>query len=135
MSIIQLFKITSGAVVVDHQNKILLKKDPIRGWELPGGCVEKNETFKEAVIREVKEETGIDIEIIKFCGVSQEVKNHVCNMWWIGMPISGTCQTSNESLEVGFFDLETALTLIENENFKRELLSCLNNNRDPIYIE
>ncbi|MEG0386263.1 MAG: NUDIX hydrolase [Solibacillus sp.] len=76
----QQFSITSGAVVVNSENQILLKKDPKRGWELPGGLVESNETFKETVIREVKEETGIEIEFVKFCGVSQEVEKGICNM-------------------------------------------------------
>lgn len=91
-------------------------------------------TFKETAIREVKEETGIDIEILKFCGVSQELKNSVCNMWWLGTSIGGELQTSCESLEVGFFDVEEALVLIENQNFKKELLHCLNNEAEPFYI-
>ncbi|GIN85786.1 ADP-ribose pyrophosphatase [Heyndrickxia sporothermodurans] len=126
------FTVTSGAVVKNEQGKILLKKDPIRGWELPGGLVEKGETFKDAVIREVKEETGIDIEVIKFCGVSQEVERFVCNMWWLGKPIGGELQVSNESLDVGYFDIEEALTLIKNEDFKKELLLCLNEPK-PFY--
>lgn len=105
------FTITSGAVVIDNQKKILLKKDPNRGWELPGGIVENGETIKEAVIREVKEETGIDIEIVSFCGFSQEITKNVCNMWWLGMPVSGEFQTSSESLEIGFYNIEKALIL------------------------
>jgi 8-oxo-dGTP diphosphatase len=38
------FTITSGAVVLDKLNRILLKLHPIRGWELPGRIVEVNET-------------------------------------------------------------------------------------------
>ncbi|MGE7943471.1 NUDIX hydrolase [Lysinibacillus xylanilyticus] len=126
--------LTSGAVILSKQNKILLKKDPIRGWELPGGCVETNETIKETVIREVKEETGIEVEVIKFCGVSHEIKNSICNMWWLGTPIGGELQTSCESLEVGFFDVQEALTLIENQAFKQELLLCLYKSGEPFYI-
>ncbi|WP_285399167.1 NUDIX hydrolase [Lysinibacillus sp. fls2-241-R2A-57] len=128
------FTLTSGAVVLNKQNKILLKKDPIRGWELPGGCVEINETIKETVIREVKEETGIEVEIIKFCGVSHEIKNSICNMWWLATPIGGELQISFESLEVGFFDIEDALVVIENEDFKHELLHCLNCGVEPFCI-
>lgn len=129
------FLLTSGAVVVNSQNQILLKKDPKRGWEIPGGLVEANETLKETVIREVKEETGINIELVKFCGISQEVEKGICNMWWIGTPISGEIQTGSESLEVGFFDLDDALHLIINEDFKQELLCCLNEeNVGPFFI-
>nr|MBC9722540.1 NUDIX hydrolase [Lactobacillus sp.] len=82
------FIVTSGAVVLDEQKRVLLKKDPNRGWELPGGIVEENENIKKAVVREVKEETGINIDIVKFCGVSQELKRNICNMWWLGIPIN-----------------------------------------------
>ncbi|WP_017471401.1 NUDIX hydrolase [Amphibacillus jilinensis] len=128
------YTITSGAVVVNQQNKILLKLDPKRGWELPGGHVERDETFKEAVLREVKEETGIDIKLIKFCGVSQEVAKGICNMWWLAVPISGKPQTSSESLEVAFFDVEEALQLISYDEFKQELLTCLNQDEHPFLI-
>ncbi len=55
-------------------------------------------------------------------------------MWWLGTSIGGELQTSCESLEVGFFDVEEALVLIENEDFKNELLHCLNNEAEPFYI-
>ncbi|USK32118.1 hypothetical protein LIT25_16010 [Bacillus sp. F19] len=45
------FTITSGAVVIDNQNRILLKKEPRRGWELPDGIVETKEAIKDAVIQ------------------------------------------------------------------------------------
>ena len=128
------FIITSGAVVFDEHKKILLKKDPYRGWELPGGFVEDNENIKKAVVREVKEETGINIDIIKFCGVSQEVKRNICNMWWLGTFVSGSLKTSSESLEVGFFSIEEALKLIRNDDFKEELLKCLDIDNQPFFI-
>ncbi|MEK4628825.1 NUDIX hydrolase [Solibacillus sp. FSL R7-0682] len=128
------FTVTSGAVVIDNQNRILLKKDPNRGWELPGGIVEENENIKNAVIREVEEETGIYIDIIEFCGVSQELKRNICNMWWLGTPIKGSLKTSKESLEVGFFSIEVALKLIKNDYFKEELLICLDKNNYPFFI-
>lgn len=129
-----LFKITSGAVVVNNDNEILLKRDPRRGWELPGGVVEAGETFKDAVMREVKEETGIDIEVLKFCGTSHEISTGICHMWWLGKPIRGELQTSSESLEVGFFNRETAIQLIEQDAFKKELLICLEEEKHPFYL-
>lgn len=128
------FTITSGAVVLDEHKRILLKKDPYRGWELPGGTVEEDENIKDAVVREVKEETGIDIDIIQFCGVSQELKRNICNMWWLGAPINGSLKTSSESLEVGFFKKEDALKRIKNDDFKKELLLCLNKDKHPFFI-
>lgn len=128
------FIITSGAIVINKQNMILLKLHPVRGWELPGGIVEENETVQNAVIREVKEETGIDIDIIGFCGVSQEISNNICNMWWQGTPVTEKLQTSIESLEVGFFPIEEALKIINNKNYQEELLICLEKEKHPFFI-
>lgn len=50
------------------QNRI--KKD-WQGYTLPGGHVERGESITEAVIREMKEETGLDIYEPKLCGVKQ----------------------------------------------------------------
>jgi 8-oxo-dGTP diphosphatase len=42
------------------------------GYALPGGFVEVGETVEEAVLREVKEETGLDAQIVKLLGVYSE---------------------------------------------------------------
>jgi len=62
---------TSGAkCVVEHNGKILLIRNNYgkKKWNLPGGGIRKNEDPKNAIKREVKEETGLDIYDIKFLG-------------------------------------------------------------------
>ena len=60
---------TAAAVIVFPTNKILLiKRGTIvfRGfWALPGGKVDAGETVKEAVVREVREETGLKVKIVR----------------------------------------------------------------------
>lgn len=53
-----------GCVIID-KNKVLLIKHKKGHWGFPKGHIEKGETLKETAIREVKEETNIDVEIIK----------------------------------------------------------------------
>ena len=57
--------LAASAVVRDDQGRVLLVKrghEPAMGlWSLPGGSVEQGETLSQAAIREVKEETGLDI--------------------------------------------------------------------------
>jgi 8-oxo-dGTP diphosphatase len=54
-----------GALVV-HEGRVLLirrGKEPLRGrWVVPGGTVELGETLEQAVVREVLEETGVEVE-------------------------------------------------------------------------
>lgn len=67
---------TSVAIVEFADRRILLIKRrtvPFKGyWALPGGRVEAGESVEEAVVREVKEETGLDIEIIRKIGEYRE---------------------------------------------------------------
>ena len=64
----------TGILIED--NKILLIKQIVsddRDWSLPGGKLERGETLEQGIVREMKEETGLDVEIIKMlyiCDVS-----------------------------------------------------------------
>ncbi|AXI09955.1 NUDIX domain-containing protein [Oceanobacillus sp. 143] len=68
--------VSAATIVLNEKKEILLIEGPLRGWEMPGGQVEEGESLKDAAIRETKEESGIDVEIIKFCGIFQNV--HRC---------------------------------------------------------
>ncbi len=69
-------RITS-AVLVEHEGKFLLakrnKKNCYGSWVIPGGGVNFGETTKEAALREIKEETNIDVDIYKFIGYKEVI--------------------------------------------------------------
>ncbi|MBS3766878.1 MAG: NUDIX domain-containing protein [Candidatus Cloacimonetes bacterium] len=64
---------TVGAVILNNQNEILLVKS--HKWDdnyvIPGGHIELGEKIEDALRREVKEETGLEIYDIKFLGLQQ----------------------------------------------------------------
>ncbi|MFT4416773.1 NUDIX domain-containing protein [Fredinandcohnia humi] len=105
-----------AAVILDNENRVLLQKRADVGlWGLPSGHVEKGETVRDAVIREIKEETNLDIEVIKLIGVYSEPNSqvftypnrkriHFITNCFLGNVVGGelTCHSS-ESLEVKFF--------------------------------
>ena len=79
--------VSAAAIVLNEQCEILLIKGPRRGWEITGGQVEEGESLKQAAIRETKEESGIDIEVLKFCGVFQNASDSICNTLFLAKPI------------------------------------------------
>ena len=127
--------ISAAAIVINNKNEILLIKGPRRGWEMPGGQVEEGESLKTAAIRETKEESGIDIEVVKFCGIFQNVERSICNTLFLGKAIGGEPTTSAESLEVGFFPIKKALEMVTLKNFRQRIEYCLDENTHPFYIE
>ena len=55
---------TASAIVLNNESKVLfVYHKKLAVWLYPGGHIESNETPDESVVREVKEETGLDVEI------------------------------------------------------------------------
>ncbi|HEV2296497.1 MAG TPA: NUDIX domain-containing protein [Tepidisphaeraceae bacterium] len=63
----------TDAVVFDDAGRILLQhRADFDMWGLPGGSIETGETLVESVVREVKEESGLDIEVVRLIGAYSE---------------------------------------------------------------
>jgi 8-oxo-dGTP diphosphatase len=68
--------IAVGAVIIHNDEMLMIRrgKDPGRGlWSIPGGAVEHGEYLSDALEREVKEETGLDVEIGVLVGILEVV--------------------------------------------------------------
>jgi len=77
--------VLASSAIVERNGKILLikrKYEPgIGKWALPGGIVEYGETVEETAVREVKEETGVDIKLERLLGVyNLMVKDEIGNL-------------------------------------------------------
>jgi mutator protein MutT len=65
-----------GAIVLEKGEVLLVRRnrEPALGqWSLPGGRVEWGETLREAIAREVREETGVDIEVEGLAGIAERI--------------------------------------------------------------
>ena len=92
--------VSVAAMVTNDEGEILLVNSPWRGWEYPGGLIEPGESFEAALKREVREESGIEIEITGFVGICKNVEKDIVNIDFTARKIGGSLATSEESTEV-----------------------------------
>jgi len=103
-----LFQVFAAAVILDPQGRILLVKltyQRIHPWGLPGGSLEYGETPEEGIRREVREETGWEIEIERLLFVKTWPPDRV-GLYYICRIVEGEFQPSDEVSEFGYFGLK-----------------------------
>jgi 8-oxo-dGTP diphosphatase len=57
-----------GGVIIDHGRTVLIRRgtEPLLGeWSIPGGTIEIGETIEQAVRRELREETGLEVRVLE----------------------------------------------------------------------
>ena len=97
--------------------------------------MDKEETLQMAAVREVREESGIEIEIIELVGVEQNSSKKRNVFVFKGRPVSGELSLSNETRDVGYFTFEESLSKMTLERFKERLLRCMDNQNTPFLLE
>ncbi len=105
-----------AAVILTAEGVLLQRRDDNRMWGLPGGAVEPGESVRVAIVREVREETGLDVEPLRLIGVYSDPVNHQIITYPDGNVIhyvssvfecairGGTLTCCDESLELAYFD-------------------------------
>ncbi len=132
----------SSAVVIDSEGRVLLQRRSDSGnWALPGGAMDIGETLAQSAIREVKEETGLDVQIQRIVGIYSdpahvfayadgEVRQEfsICVACTI---TGGVLQVSSESTAVEFFSFGDLAGIPMHESIRLRLRDYLNE-RPPI---
>lgn len=99
-----IFRIGVFALIFDDQGRVLLclRRD-IDWWNLPGGGMEAGETVDEALRREVREETGLEVEVGQLVGAySKPQKQEVVLTFRCGVT-GGDLHPTEETLESCYF--------------------------------
>jgi ADP-ribose pyrophosphatase YjhB (NUDIX family) len=107
--------VATSAVVVDRHGRVLMQRRADSGnWALPGGGMEMSESLADSVVREVKEETGYDIEVTGLVGTYTDPSHIIAyddgevrrqfNICYTARIIGGEMRMSDESTAIRFVD-------------------------------
>jgi len=100
-----MFKIGVFAIIFNDQQRVLLchRRDHDL-WNLPGGAMETGETPWQAVVREVKEETGLEVSVEKLLGVYSKPDKNEIVFSFLCQIVSGTVILTDEADQIEYYD-------------------------------
>ncbi len=123
------YGLTVRGIIKNDSGEILIVKrhpksrtDP-EMWELPGGKVEKGEHFADALVREIKEETNLDVNVGDFCEAVQNDYSHkrtVQLMMYLD-DVEGSVEISEEHTEYMWASIEKIESLELSSSLKKLL--------------
>jgi ADP-ribose pyrophosphatase YjhB (NUDIX family) len=106
-------KPTAGALVEDRGRVLLARRahEPFKGnWDIPGGFLEEGEHPLDGLRRELREETGLEIEPLEFLGVwmdrygGDSTAEATINLYWTARVVSGEPEPADDVSELAWFE-------------------------------
>jgi 8-oxo-dGTP diphosphatase len=101
-----------GVIIEKNRQVLLIKRTKVHGagtWSTPGGHLEYGESPEECAIREVKEETGVNIGDVRFKGITNDLfevsEKHYITIWMEARYLDGepVVNADREASDIGWF--------------------------------
>ena len=121
------FTVSVGAIIINENREVLLLNHVLRpksGWGFPGGFLDFAENPSEAIAREVREETGINLENLRLLRVM--VRGRHLEIIFAARPVGEPRVLSREIYELGWFGFDSLPegTTIAQKMLIGEVLHC-----------
>ena len=125
-------KLDTRAAVFEHE-KILLVKENNGKWSLPGGWVDVNLSVKENTVKEVKEESGLDVTADRIIAIQDRDRHNlpayaygVCKIFVLCSVLGGEFEKNIETTEFRYFNKAELPELATEKNTKEQIGMCFN---------
>jgi ADP-ribose pyrophosphatase YjhB (NUDIX family) len=97
-------------IIIEIESKgfvLIKRRNPPHGWALPGGFVDYGEALEEAAVREAKEETDLNVKLIRqfhtYSNPARDPRHHSISTVYIAKA-KGTPQARDDAAEIGIFN-------------------------------
>ena len=95
---------------------MIQRKNPPHGWALPGGFVDYGETLERTAVREAKEETSLDVKLVRqfhaYNDPKRDARQHNVTVVYIARPLGGVLAARDDARRAGVFSKNSLPTMI-----------------------
>ncbi|AAT43548.1 NUDIX hydrolase [Picrophilus oshimae] len=132
-------RVAAGALVLKNNKFLLVKRmdEPDAGlWAVPGGKLEYGETLEQCAVREIKEETNIDIKINGIASITEIILKdfHYVIIDYLAEYLSGSIKSSSDAMDAGFFGIDEIKGMNVNKTSLKLINCIINNEKLPVNI-
>ncbi|MDT0606539.1 NUDIX hydrolase [Croceitalea rosinachiae] len=139
-------KVDVRGLVINEKDEILMAQESVDNkWTIPGGWADIGNTPKEVVLKEIKEETGIDAEVVRLIAIYDKQRHkhpaepyYIYKLMFFCRAISGELQPGFDMKGAGYFALDTLPELSEErilESQLKHLFHLVKQDIQEVYVD
>jgi len=121
----------AGVVTDDHRRALLIQRRDNHSWEPPGGILELGEAIHDGLRREVREETGLDIEPVALTGIYKNMARGIIALVFRCKITGGDLRTTDEASSFRWAD-GTDIADLADEVYAVRVLDALHDDLPPV---
>jgi 8-oxo-dGTP diphosphatase len=123
----------AGVIIDDHGRALLIQRRDNHRWEPPGGVLEPGETIHDGLRREVREETGLDVEPVALTGVYKNMKRAIIALVF-RCKITGGDLATNGEVSAFRWAREADIAVLADEAYAVRVLDALADEAYAVHV-